>query len=169
VPHAVSEADTHWYADIAITPPGATPYKPFVRLAVARYQQHSLPGLTISTIVTTDLVPLLPRRRLVVERTAGGAEVTITGPGPNTPNRYEVILESCDSPVAAWHPVGSPITARVGTTSSVPLPTGTASMRLRVQEIEDVNAVGALPHPPELTRRTVFLDLVDLPPAWTAP
>ena len=47
-----------WYADIQMSP--GPSYRPLVRLAVARYQPNSLPGLELSPAVATDLVQLLP-------------------------------------------------------------------------------------------------------------
>lgn len=55
-----------WYVDIHIEPPERT-YFPFVRLAMARYQPHSLPGCAISKIVTTEFVQLTPHRTASIE------------------------------------------------------------------------------------------------------
>ena len=57
-----------WYADIQIDPGHA--YKPFVRLAFARYQPHGLKtdtvDLRLSTIVATEFVQLTAERSLTV-------------------------------------------------------------------------------------------------------
>ena len=55
-----------WYVDIHIEPPERT-YFPFVRLAMARYQPHSLPGCAISKIITTEFVQLTPHRTASIE------------------------------------------------------------------------------------------------------
>jgi len=56
-----------WYVDVAIDP-GDT-FWPFVRLAVARYQQESINGYHLSAPVKCDFVQLLPERTASVSRT----------------------------------------------------------------------------------------------------
>jgi hypothetical protein len=187
VPHGVTRADDHWYADVAMDVPTES-YMPFVKLALARYQPDSLPPLRLSPIVTTDLVPLLPQRRLVVERRDAAVAVTLTGPGPNPPNRFEVTLETCsadapadlgqgglvvlDSPgggVPGWRPaVGPPASVAVGATAVLALPAPGARARLRVHEVEAIEGP-VVPGRPELGRRAVYFDVVELPAAWLAP
>ena len=68
-----------WYVDVAIEP-GAAMW-PFVRLVVARYQPHSLPGLELSKPVACDFTQLLPERTCTVSRPDDGhVRVTVTGP-----------------------------------------------------------------------------------------
>lgn len=68
-----------WFVDVAIEPAQAV--WPFVRLAVARYQPYSNPGLHLSRRVHADFVPLPPERELTVSRPdAGTVRVTVTGP-----------------------------------------------------------------------------------------
>lgn len=45
-----------WYADITVNTGGA--YTPFVRLALARYQQYALPGLNLSGITVADIMQI---------------------------------------------------------------------------------------------------------------
>jgi hypothetical protein len=68
-----------WYCDISVDP-GAV-YFPFVRLALARYQPNSLPGLGLSTVVLADFVQLMPQRT-----------VTVT-PASGDPNSFSVTVE----------------------------------------------------------------------------
>jgi hypothetical protein len=68
-----------WYVDVAIEP-GAAVW-PFVRLVVARYQPHSLPGLELSKPVACDFTQLLPERTCTVSRPdEDHVRVTVTGP-----------------------------------------------------------------------------------------
>ena len=68
-----------WFVDVAIEPAAAV--WPFVRLAVARYQPFSLPGMQLSGIVRADFVPLPPERTLTVSRPDDrSVRVTVTGP-----------------------------------------------------------------------------------------
>ncbi len=184
VPYSVTRHDDLWYADIRLTPPAAS-YAPFVRLALARFQPGSLPGLALSPIVRSDPVRLLPDRRLLVERSGAEVRLTLTGTGPNPPNRLEVVLEEANTPagvrpelvrlddqapgdIPAWRPL--PEHGLTGERPDVPatvrLPAGTAPLRLRVREVERFDTPIASPSPAELRERTIFLDVVPLPAGW---
>ena len=66
-----------WYCDIEIDAGDA--YYPFVRLALARYQPHSLPDLHLSRVVMTDFIQLVPDRTAQVARGRSGAAITVRG------------------------------------------------------------------------------------------
>lgn len=66
-----------WYCDIEIDPGEA--YFPFVRLALARYQAHSLPGAHLSRIVMTDFIQLAPDRTAELQLVRGETLVTVKG------------------------------------------------------------------------------------------
>jgi hypothetical protein len=66
-----------WYCDIEIDP-GDT-YFPFVRLALARYQPHSVPNAHLSRVVMTDFIQLAPDRRTELTLSDGTAAVTVKG------------------------------------------------------------------------------------------
>ena len=53
-----------WYCDIVVD--NFSAYTPFVRLALARYQPHSLPGVELSHVVLADFVQLSPDRSAVL-------------------------------------------------------------------------------------------------------
>lgn len=53
-----------WYCDIVFNNSAA--YTPFVRMALARYQPHSLPGVELSHAVLADFVQLSPDRSAVL-------------------------------------------------------------------------------------------------------
>ncbi len=65
-----------WYCDIEIDQ-GAS-YWPFVRLALARYQPVSEWGVSLSTIVLADFMPLTADRWLIVQRTAQSRTRSLT-------------------------------------------------------------------------------------------
>ncbi len=68
-----------WFVDVAFDP--GTAIWPFVRLAVARYQPSSLPGLHLSPVVRCDFVPLPPERTATLSRPDDRhARVVLTGP-----------------------------------------------------------------------------------------
>ncbi|MFI9047293.1 hypothetical protein [Streptomyces sp. NPDC053427] len=190
VPYAVTHEGDRWYADIEITPPQTAPsYAPFVRLALARYQPNTLPELSpLSPIVVSDPVRLLPDRRLIIERTGPDLHLSLLGTGPNPPNRLEATLEEAHTPsgthpdsidlidltspptadIPAWRPVPShTLTSdQPETPSTLRMPPGTAPLRLRVREVERLDAPLASTSPAELRDRTAFVDVVPLPANW---
>jgi hypothetical protein len=66
-----------WYCDIEID--AGDSYYPFVRLALARYQAHSLASAHLSRVVMTDFMQLAPRRTAEVVLTPGAATITVRG------------------------------------------------------------------------------------------
>lgn len=189
VPYAVTRDGDRWYADIEITPPAAAPsYAPFVRLALARFQPNSLRGMSLSPVVVADPVRLLPDRRLIVERTGPDLRISLLGTGPRPPNRLEAVLEEAHGPagtvpgatdlvdlgspaavaVPAWRPLSARVTTDSPETPSVlHMPPGTAPLRLRVREVEGIPALPpSSAEPAELQDRTLFVDVVPLPPGW---
>lgn len=68
-----------WYADVALDP-GQSLWS-FVRLAVARYQPHSVDGCHLSAPVRCNYVQLPPERTTSVSRTDGShVRVVVSGP-----------------------------------------------------------------------------------------
>jgi hypothetical protein len=68
-----------WYSDIEID--NGDGYYPFVRLALARYQPHSVNGAHLSRITMTDFMQLAPDRTAVLEVGQGSAKITVRGYG----------------------------------------------------------------------------------------
>jgi hypothetical protein len=190
VPFDVVPAGDRWYADIELALPAtARSYNPFVRLAVARYQRESLTGpgvppLWLSPVVTTERVPLLPDRHVVLTRTGDRIMITVDGVSPNPLNRLEAILETgppgvapetvdlvADNPadpgVPAWRPVPGGRVVRAADGSIPPLtPVATPGpLRVRIRETENLPGADA-GAPPDLAARTVFVDTVILPATW---
>jgi hypothetical protein len=66
-----------WHCDIEIDA-GAT-YWPFVRLALARYQPHSVKGMHLSRVVMSDFIQMAPERTAELTVTNGLAQVTVRG------------------------------------------------------------------------------------------
>jgi hypothetical protein len=184
-----------YYCDIELRPPdGATAsYGPLVRLSVARYQPHSLTGLELSPPTMTDWAQLLPDRHVTVDLAAQGLSVLIDGLGPAAPNPAEVVLEeltgelpgsqfpevllAVDSDdtagVPVWRAAAGSTVARgaVGSPIAIPLtPSAAHPQRLRVTEIQKHGpSAGANPaDTAELTQRSAFIDVVNLPESWTS-
>jgi hypothetical protein len=158
----------------------ADSYRPFVQLALARYQPDSLPDLHLSPVVRTDLVQLLPDRTLVIDKQAAQIRVSLTGVTPNPPNQVEVTLEqgrpgavdliavdaTAPDGVPAWWAVQTVVGDANGVVPPLPQPAGPGPWRVRVRETERLAGSGDATVPPELRERTVFLDVVTIPPAW---
>jgi hypothetical protein len=66
-----------WYCDIEIDPGDS--YFPFVRLALARYQSHSVSNAHLSRVVMTDFIQLAPDRTAEVQLSDGTATLTVKG------------------------------------------------------------------------------------------
>jgi hypothetical protein len=73
-----------WFADIAL--PSGAAYTPFVRLALCRYQEWSIPGHHMSKVVRADFAQLPAPRTLQVRHLAP-LSVTLSGPAGS---RYRV-------------------------------------------------------------------------------
>jgi hypothetical protein len=121
-----------WRADVEIETGDA--YWPFIRLALARFQPKSVPGVELSRVVRSDFVQLPPTRvtaitvgvptiHVVVKgpvyvdseliRTVGTTLPSLGGaPASNGLSEIEVVIETCPPAVdpandLAWTPVGA--------------------------------------------------------------
>ncbi|WP_033347447.1 hypothetical protein [Kitasatospora aureofaciens] len=155
-----------WFVDLDLAPVVAASYFPFVRLALARYQPYTLPGVPdVSHVVLTEAVQLAPQRQLTVSRGAGQASVVLEGLGPGgTGNTVRTELQVQDAGVVApdavtgWSTVLTTSTV-LGQTGVISLPdTGQRAQRLVVQEFE----TQPLPTGTGATGRPVFVDVVAL-------
>ncbi|WP_314194571.1 hypothetical protein [uncultured Arthrobacter sp.] len=72
------QASGRWFVDVALQETPAL--WPFVRLAVSRYQPHSIEGCSLSPVALTNWVQPLPTRTLTVSRPdRAHVQVTLTG------------------------------------------------------------------------------------------
>jgi hypothetical protein len=95
-----------YFVDINIDP--AEAYRPFVRLALARYQPISVDGLELSPVALVDVVQIEPERTMSVAITTAGAKstarVTLAGRSyaanelGSGPGKAIAILERYDGP-----------------------------------------------------------------------
>ncbi|WP_277369609.1 hypothetical protein [Rhodococcus rhodochrous] len=65
-----------WYSDIQLDAGSA--YTPFVKLALARYQPHSVAGEEMSKVVIADFAQLLPIREATYVLNPDGSALTVT-------------------------------------------------------------------------------------------
>jgi hypothetical protein len=121
--HPVSFDPTRnlWFCDVAVDT-GAS-YTPMIRLAMARFQPNSVPGVELSRVVQADIMSLEPGRVATVVR--GGKQmlssVTLSGYSYSrgagarnvAPGEAELIIEHRDSAIqdqtVGWKQVGQPI------------------------------------------------------------
>ncbi|WP_093769538.1 hypothetical protein [Streptomyces sp. F-7] len=169
-PVRFDETADRWYADIDLSPLVTASYFPFVRLALARYQEHTVDGVpTLSPSVLTEPVQLPPHRRLLVTRTTGRATVLVDGLGPSGPrsNLVRTELQVKSDPAAdsgaGWSTVYR-TTGSLGQGHDLDLPaTGDRPQRIVVQEYEThppaTNETGSAVEGPG---RLVYADIVPL-------
>ena len=143
-PVAFDEARQLWYADITVD--AETPsYCPFVRLALARYQPHAIPGAKLSRVVLADFAQLVPGRAAVVSVDpyhARRLRVTLSGIAPagpvpavvgpdqpvepvTTPTVVTVSVQRRRDDVATdlgWEDVGTDVATVVRQASTIPVP-----------------------------------------------
>ena len=173
-----------WYCDIQLDFGNqAKAYFPFVRLALCRYQPHSMPGRETSSVVLADFAQVAPDRTVTVTGSGSTRTVTVTGrsyssnSSANEPSRMQVVVERVrddvvvDDPHLKWQQVGSAVALGrsvsdgnlITWTRTVNLGTAAGPRRLVVEEVE-VHRVGkvleAVSGP--AGRRIVFTDIVNL-------
>ena len=68
-----------WYCDVQLD--AGTSYFPFVKLALARYQPHSIPGQHLSKVVFPDFTQLVAERTAALDQDRKvGVRVSLRGP-----------------------------------------------------------------------------------------
>ena len=177
VPYEVFFADGQWHADVDLSTAPRSSFAPFVRLALARYQPTSS-GVSLSTIVGSDIVNVLPDRELSIERTGRSITVTLSGDAAEglVEARVEQAVDGRQSDLTRLDPAaGGPgswtrVPGLVATgLVNVPLgpldlPSG-VPVRIVVREIAasaiDANDVSDVP---ELIQRSLFIEHIELPP-----
>jgi hypothetical protein len=177
-----------WYCDIVVQSQSA--YTPFLRLALARYQPHSILGVELSKVVLADYAQLTPNRSAFLsidENAPQRARVAIGGLGPKEPTQ-NVITVSVEQRRAginsdlAWDPAPASV---VSITEDAPahsepnaaLWSGTilftktpapSAFRIVIREYElffaDIVAILDLP-----VERLIYAAVLDYDFPWTQP
>ncbi len=156
----------------------SAPYRPFVRLALARYQPHSLDGMKLSPIVLLDWFHLAPDRSVVVTRDPGRpdqVQVMVTGStyGATTAaakgSAVEVTMQEQVSMLPdelGWRDAETTVLIDQPVIDSGPtllwrgglrLPASGGPFRLLVREVEE------WPSDSGTATRTIYFDAVELP------
>ncbi|MEV4757180.1 hypothetical protein AB0J86_18985 [Micromonospora sp. NPDC049559] len=171
-----------WYCDVDVNV--GPSYLPFVRLALVRYQPHSLPGLHLSPVALVDFTQLPPDRLTTVQVTSDTTvKVTVSGPSYRAttaaagPSLVIVTPEVRDPVVGGalgWLPAGAPgVPVTLGAqqqpnghtvwqgTVTLPPVTQRGARRLVVEEFERV-AASAGGDGAGVANRLVHTDLIVL-------
>ncbi|WP_250400130.1 peptidoglycan-binding domain-containing protein [Streptomyces cellostaticus] len=172
------EGNGRWFFDLDLDT-GDT-CLPFVRLALVRYQPHSIDGAEISPVVLADLVRTLPDRELTV-RPGPPLSVSLTGPSWNPTDspppritatlqrRHDIIrdkdlgwvtLDDTATPLASAEAESSDRPSYLGRIEVPPVRRG-VRLRLLVMETEGIPADGAAASAP--AGPVIYCDTVDLP------
>ncbi|UGT55181.1 hypothetical protein [Nocardia asteroides] len=170
----------HCFCDIEVVTPS---YFPFVRLALVRYQPHSVDGLGMSSLVEADLAQVAPERTVsVVKASADTLSITVSGTTQTSPpdefgrvgNRFDVTVQRRipgTSDEVGWLPdtnTGFLVAANSNPPQSPLLWSGTVTRpatavageyRLLIEELEPHTTV---PGAPAATERVVFVETVPL-------
>ena len=177
VPYDVWFANDHWYADVEAPGIAGASYSPFLRLAVARYQADSLDGLRLSGASRGRTGAAVTRPHPDPHPRGGHAHRPA---GRYRPSRCRAkhcrgVDRKADAPPTPSSPASpTPVTCLAGPASAAP-PVhvrfgGQRSPAHRRQRPPDrIRRSGTLstdaPPPaahPELTQRTVFVDIIPL-------
>jgi hypothetical protein len=135
------------YSDIAFRPRSC--YRPFFRLALARYQPDALDRAHLSSTVTSDFIQVGPYRTLSLVREGQKLSIAVVGPGTdqttsaNFRNSIVAVTEFKDSRGEPWREAkrvilsqrGTPDTADIVWTGDLPRTQGRFN-RIVVEEFE---------------------------------
>ncbi|MFI5591867.1 hypothetical protein ACIA5G_42935 [Amycolatopsis sp. NPDC051758] len=141
-----------WFCDITFAAPQPSPYTPFVRLALARYQPVSVPDVELSAVVQAQFAQLSPDRIATAVFTSPTAvRLTVTGTMPAPATELSAQLQVADPALSgnvAWQASGSPVAltaSSTGWTGTVTLPAarGSRPFRLVLTESERPDQGGA--------------------------
>jgi hypothetical protein len=169
-----------WFADISIG--AGESYFPFVKLALARYQPASLPGVELSRVVQADFIQLTPNRSLgLTYPSPAEVDVKVLGPGylatssTDTPDTMRAYLQlktvETSDPDLQWvidpaQPDGTVLTVTSSSdtntvwagTVTLPKPRGAAPYRILVAEFEEHLVVRA----GNLGAKVTYLDAIEI-------
>ncbi|MFD5426758.1 hypothetical protein ACFWI9_14915, partial [Streptomyces sp. NPDC127084] len=159
-PVAFDSARDLWYCDIEVRTVDGAPFAswfPFLRLALVRYQPHSLDKCSVSTVVQAPMAQLTPERTAGISTRGNVTAVTVTGPAytrtsrgnsrPTIQASVEQANPSISDPHLRWEDISTSVVTLNATgtganttwAGNVPIPAqpfGNAPLRLRLMETE---------------------------------
>jgi len=153
-----------WYCDITVAPPDPSPYQPFIRLALARYQPNSVANVELSPVAQAQFTQLNPDRALsvsYVDATRVNLVVTGLAAGNGDPQLTATVqvADPALSGDVAWHDAGPAVD--LGSSGAgqwrgqvvLPAARGSQPFRLVIQEYEPF---------PDGGSRLVYADAVQI-------
>ncbi|MGW4525767.1 hypothetical protein [Amycolatopsis sp. NPDC004378] len=141
-----------WFCDITFAAPQPSPYTPFVRLALARYQPVSVPDVELSAVVQAQFAQLSADRvATAVFASPTSVRLTVTGPMPAPATELSAQLQVADPALSgnvAWQATGAPVVLTASATGwtgtvALPAPRGSRPFRLVLTEAEQPSQGGA--------------------------
>ena len=174
VPHLVQVDQGRRYIDVVLDAGGS--YGPFVRLALVRYQKHSVDdSVSVSFASPLDVMQLLPQRNLELRWHETGLAVHLRGPsyalgtGVHAPPVLEIMVERRERD---WWRLVTKV-------EMVGVPSGTGQVAWNAPEIAiddtrrgrqrvSLNQFEVVPSDAGPTRRLVYSDVHIIEPSWSA-
>jgi hypothetical protein len=166
-----------WYCDLRVTEQGDTElpaYFPYVRLALARYQPHSLPDCHLSTVVLAEYIQLANGRTASIVPAGNVRIVTVTGRASTgnfsgIPSQVRALVERRNTiadPDLGWEQVGQvyPLAPSISDGNSftwstrIPAP-GRGQHRLVLEEYETL-PTGDSGLTPIMGERVVYTEIL---------
>ncbi|MEO1059701.1 MAG: fibronectin type III domain-containing protein, partial [Actinomycetota bacterium] len=160
-----------WFSDVTISPSFDTEigYRPFVKLALCRYQPVSVEGAFVGEHIVTEPIRLGATRNVNTNRSGDDVNVTVTG--KELGNEMTAVMQEIDPDIddadLRWRNVGSEITLTkaVGAsestwTGTLPLPPSGSAARLVIEDAEQLS------RGPNTAPTISYVEALELP--WTA-
>jgi hypothetical protein len=168
-----------WFTDIAIS--ADLGYRPFVKLALVRFQPESVDGAYVSDPVITEPIRFGATRNVYLTRNGANVEVSVVG--YELRNEMTAQFQYADpdisDPDLRWTDLGSPVqltknlpgvaSDQVEWTANPPLalPVDARPIRLVIEDVERLSQ--QTPGGAQLVDSIAYIEALPVPPAWTAP
>lgn len=166
-----------WFADIAIS--ADLGYRPFVKLALVRFQPESVDGSFVSEPVITEPIRLGATRSVYLIRT--GTDVDVSVVGYELRNEMTAQFQYADPDISdadlRWTDIGAPITLtknlpgavsnQVEWTATMALPVDARPIRLVIEDAERLTQQTA--GGGQLVDSIAYVEALPVPTGWTAP
>lgn len=165
-----------WFADVVIS--ADIGYRPFVKLALVRFQPESVDQAHVGESVVSEPVRVGPSRTTTVVR--NGTDLVVTVVGRELGNEVLLTVQESDADIAdpalSWRDVGSAVVLVAGPaadpgstswTTTLPMPISERPIRVVIEDAEllrrQVDSGFAL------VRVESYVDAVELESSWTLP
>jgi hypothetical protein len=166
-----------WFADITIS--ADLGYRPFVKLALVRFQPESVDGAYVSEPVITEPIRLGATRTTYLVR--NGTDVDVSVVGYELRNEMTAQFQFADpdisDPDLRWTDLDSPVqltktlpgggSNQVDWHATLPLPADSRPIRLVIEDAERLTQ--QTPTDGQLVDSIAYVEAIVVPAGWTAP